>query len=111
MKQINFRLSEEEYESLKLLAIHLNESVSNLSKRILLENLSEIRVRIALKAYQENKISLKRAWKLSGLSFPEFNKLLVENHIEPPIPEELDDKLIEIALDITEEDVFKREKK
>ncbi|MHA1266845.1 MAG: UPF0175 family protein [Candidatus Helarchaeota archaeon] len=108
MRQINFRLTEEEYESLRLLAIHLGESVPKLSKRILLENLTEVRVKIALEAYRTNKIGLKKAWKLSGLSFPEFNKLLVEKNIEPSIPEELDDKLIKIALKIKEEDVFKK---
>ena len=110
MRQINFRLSDEEYDILDLLSHHLNESIPNLSKRILLENLADIRIKIALKAYQKNKIGLKKAWKLSGLSFFEFNKLIVENNIEPPIPEELDDKLIEIALDIKQEDLFKAKK-
>jgi predicted HTH domain antitoxin len=110
MKQLNFRLSDEEYNILEVLSHHLNESIPNLSKKILLENLAEIRIKIALTAYQENKIGLKKAWKLSGLSFLEFNNLLVEHQIEPPIPEALDDKLIEIALDIKKEDLFKPKK-
>jgi predicted HTH domain antitoxin len=75
MKQINFRLTDEEYDLLNLLSVNLNESIPNLSKKILLENLSDIRTKIALKAYQENKIGLKKAWKLSGLSFFEFISL------------------------------------
>jgi len=110
MKQINFRLSDEEYNILEVLSHHLNESIPNLSKKILLENLAEIRIKIALTAYQTHQIGLKKAWKLSGLSFFEFNKLVVEHQIEPPIPEELDDKLIEIALDIKKEDLFKPKK-
>jgi len=110
MKQINFRVDEEVFEILKIISTQLNETIPNLSKRLILDNIRELRKEIALKGYQEEKLSLKTAWKISGLSFLEFNNLLVKKNIEPPIPEELDDKLIEIALKIEENDIFKADK-
>lgn len=110
MKQINFRVEEEVFEILRMISIQLNETIPNLSKRLILEHMGDLRKKIALKGYQEAKLSLKTAWKISGLSFLEFNNLLVQNNIEPPIPEELDDKLIEIALKIEEKDIFKSDK-
>ena len=110
MKQINFRVEESVFEILKIISTQLNETIPNLSKRLILENIGELRKKIALHGYQEGKLGLKTAWKISGLSFLEFNNLLVKNNIEPPIPEELDDKLIEIALKIEKKDLFKNEK-
>lgn len=107
MKQINFRVDEELYEILKLLASQLDESIPNLSKKIILDNLSDIRKKIALKGYEEKKIGLKKAWKISGLSFLEFNNLLIESNIEPQISDNLDDKLIDIALNIKKSDILK----
>ena len=108
MKQVNFRLADEEYELLMLLAEQLNDSVPNLSKKILLENISDVRKKVALKAYEQKKIGLKKAWKLSGLTFYEFNELLVANDVEPNIPDDVDDKLINLALNIKKEDILKK---
>ncbi len=94
-----FQISNKNIDSL---STQLNETIPNISKKIILENLGEIRKKIALQGYKENKIGLKKAWKISGLTFFEFNNLLVQNNIEPPIPEELDDKLIDISLKIEE---------
>ena len=108
MKQINFRIDENIYEILELISKQINESIPNISKRIILENIVDVRINIALEAYKQCKIGFKKAWKISGLSFFEFNNLLIKNNIESPISEDLDDKIIETALQINENDIFKK---
>ena len=56
MKQINFRVNNEIYEILQMLASQLNISIPNLSKKIIMDKLSEIRIKIALKGYKKKRL-------------------------------------------------------
>ncbi|HMF33978.1 MAG TPA: hypothetical protein VKK79_21315, partial [Candidatus Lokiarchaeia archaeon] len=106
LKQINFRLTEEEYEVIQQIAAILEKSIPTLLKELSLKELTDVRKKIALNLYEQKKIGLKRAWKLSGLSFYEFQQAIIAANIEPNIPEELVDKMIAGALSLRKEDLF-----
>lgn len=110
MKEVSFQISEDEYEIIESIAGILNKSVSSLLKEISLQKIGNIAPEIALKLYSEKKIGLKKAWKISRMSFFEFSDLIVKNNIEPPISDELDDKLIDNMLSTDLKDIFPRKK-
>ena len=111
MKQINFRLNDEEYGVVKELAEMLGKSVPMLLKELSLKEIDTIRSKIALDLYANKKIGLKKAWKLSHLSFIEFLSLLEERDIEPNISDELDEKMVKLALNLNFKDVFPEKSK
>lgn len=49
-------------------------------------HLNEIKIPVVLELYKQGKIGFKRAWLMSGLSFPNFAHLLNEHEIDPHIP-------------------------
>ena len=106
MKQINFRLTDEEYQIVKELAKILGKSVPTLLKELGMREINAFRPRLALDLYKNNKIGLKKAWKLSQLPFIKFLELLQKNNIEPNITDELDEKMINLALNISFEEIF-----
>lgn len=108
MKQINFRLTDEEYHIVEDLAKILGKSVPSLLKELGMKEIDTIRLKLALDFYANNKIGLKKAWKLSRLPFIEFLQILQKNNIEPNITDELDEKMINLALDLEFEDIFSR---
>jgi len=95
MKQINFRLTEDEYQLVELISKYLQKSVPTLLKELGMKEIKVKGVELALNLYKNNKIGLKKAWKLSQLPFHEFSQLLVENGIEPNIPDDLDQEMID----------------
>jgi len=106
MKQINFRLSDTEFERAELLAKALDMSVPALLKDISMQGITHTSVETALNLYKTNKIGLKKAWLLSGLEFHEFLDLLGSRGIEPSISDEMVDEMIEAAKSLRFEDVF-----
>lgn len=59
--------------------------------------MNEIKIPVILELYKTGKIGFKRAWLMSGLSFPNFAHLLNENDIDPHISESLEEKMFHIA--------------
>ncbi len=106
MKQINLRLTEEEFLVVEQIAKILKQSVPALLKELSLKELTQIRKKIALDLYSQKKIRLKRAWKISGLSFYEFQQAVISAGIEPNVPEEMVDEMINLALNLRKEDIF-----
>ena len=100
MKQINYRLSEEEYYLAREMAKLLGKSVPALLKEMGLKEINDARVNLALNLYANDKIGLKRAWKLSCRPFIEFLHLLKEHDIEPNLSDELEDKMMDNALNL-----------
>ncbi|MEX2684236.1 MAG: UPF0175 family protein [Candidatus Sigynarchaeota archaeon] len=84
MKQINFRVSEEEYQFAVNIAKLLGKSVPVLVKELGMKGLREASTNLALDLYKNDKIGLKQAWQMTGLSFHEFTGLLMARGIEPP---------------------------
>ncbi|MHA1299669.1 MAG: UPF0175 family protein [Candidatus Helarchaeota archaeon] len=106
MKQINFRLSDEEYKIVEELAKFLDKSVPALLKELGMKEINSICLKLAIELYRDNRIGLKKAWKLSHLSFIKFLQLLQENNIEPNITDELDEKMVDLALELRLEEIF-----
>ncbi|MHA1267063.1 MAG: hypothetical protein ACTSRS_17625 [Candidatus Helarchaeota archaeon] len=111
MKQINLRLNEEEYLVVKEVAKILNQSIPSLIKELSFKELKEIRKKIALDLYRQKKIGFKRAWKMSGLSFSEFQQAIIFAGIEPNIPERIVEDMINLALNLKKEDIFPQDVK
>jgi len=106
MKQINLRLTEEEFLVVEQISKILNQSVPSLLKELSLKELTHIRKKIALDLYTQKKVGFKRAWKISGLSFYEFQQAVISAGIEPNVPEEMVDEMINLALILRKEDIF-----
>ncbi|MEX2680563.1 MAG: hypothetical protein Q6373_003130 [Candidatus Sigynarchaeota archaeon] len=106
MKQINFRLTDAEYERVDMVARSLDTTVPALLKELGLKGLVHASVEIALNLYKAGKVGLKRAWILSGLKFHEFLALLQEKNIDPVIPDTLFDKMVENVESLTFEEMF-----
>ncbi|MHA1720440.1 MAG: UPF0175 family protein [Promethearchaeota archaeon] len=106
MNQINFRLSKDEYEIVKLLANLSNLSVPAMIKEFTKAEIKKKGKKLALELYKQNRIGFKKAWKISQLSFHEFTQLLVENNIEPHINEDIDDKMINLVDNLNFDDIF-----
>ncbi len=106
MKQINFRLTDAEYERVDIVARSLNTTVPALLKDLSLKGLVHTSVEIALNLYKASKVGLKRAWILSGLEFHEFLALLQEKDIDPVIPDTLVDKMVENVESLAFEEMF-----
>ena len=99
-KQVNFRLSEEEYQILSLIAESSQLSIAEVSKKLILEKASPFREDLALQLFKSGKVGLKKAWKISGLSPSEFQKLMITHNIEPYYDEEIETKTMNIALSL-----------
>nr|MDO8087700.1 hypothetical protein [Candidatus Sigynarchaeum springense] len=106
MKQINFRLTDAEYERVDIVARSLDTTIPALLKDLGLKGLARASVEIALNLYKCGKVGLKRAWILSGLEFHEFLALLQERDIDPVIPDTLVDKMVENVESLTFEEMF-----
>ncbi len=106
MKQINFRLTNDEYEIIQKIATVMEKSIPTLLKELSLKELAIVRRKISLDLYAQKKIGFKRAWILSGLTFYEFQQEVIAAHIESNIPLELEDKMIAGALSLRKEDIF-----
>ncbi len=89
MYQINFRVGENEKEILEKIARIKNISLAELSKRFVMKELEQLRVDIAFDLMQEGKISKKKAFKMSGLTYYEFMHEGVKRKVTEKLPEEL----------------------
>lgn len=89
-----------------MLAQLLDKSIPPLLKELSMKGIASSIVEIALTLYKNNKIGLKKAWNLSGLAFHKFLGLLESRGIDPSIPDELIDSMIETAKALTFEEMF-----
>lgn len=71
-----------------------------------LESLDKLLLEKSITLYSEGKIGLKKAWKLSGLTFFEFTRELEAQNIEPPLSEEVQDYAEKVAKSIKEKEIF-----
>ena len=106
MKEINFRLTDEEYQFIDEVAKILGKSVPSLLKELSMKQIDSMRLKMALELYADNKIGFKKAWKLSNLPFIKFLEQLQEHNIEPNIPDELEEKMVNLASELTIDEVF-----
>jgi predicted HTH domain antitoxin len=106
MFQINFRVTPEEYEIIKQYSELAESSIPTVVKQLTLAEIKKQSRSLALNLYRQNKIGFKQAYKLSFVTFQEFIQILIENNIEPNIPDDLDDEMIRIAKSLKFSDIF-----
>lgn len=98
MEQINFRISGDEKQVLKVLAELNGVSVTEFVKQVVLKEVGPVRVDLAFRLLAEGKIARKRAWLLSGLTYHEFMLEWEKRHAEEIIPEAIRAKELENGL-------------
>ncbi len=106
MKQINFRVSEDEYKYFENVAKLLGKTVPELVKELGMKGLREASVALALDLYKNDKIGLKQAWKMTGLSFHEFTGLLMSRRIDPPTNDARFERSLESVRSVRFEDLY-----
>ncbi len=109
MTQINFRVNKDEKLVLQALAELKGVSVAEFAKQVVLKDIGAVRVDLAFKLLNERKISRKRAWILSGLTYHEFMLEWAERHAEEIIPDAIMDKVLETALTIDFKQFLKKQ--
>jgi predicted HTH domain antitoxin len=107
MHQINFRVNDEEKLIIQALAEERNISIAEIAKHFVLDEIAEIRVDFAFNLYKKHQISKKRAWLLSGLSYPEFLMESGKRGIIHDIPPEIEKNTEELLTDLSLKDFLK----
>jgi hypothetical protein len=106
MKDVHVALTDAEFERVEHLATELGKEVPALLKEIAMQSMNKFCTDYALYSYEANVIGLKAAWIISGLEFHEFLDLLGSRNIEPNIPDEMVDEMIETVKSLRFEDMF-----
>ncbi|MHA1730694.1 MAG: hypothetical protein ACTSU5_02070 [Promethearchaeota archaeon] len=91
MEQINFRVDAGLRDVIRQIAEFKHLSVAEFAKRATMAAIREERVEIAFELVARGKITRKRAWLLSGLSYPEFLVEWSKRGAEEKVPEDLVD--------------------
>ena len=106
MKQINFRVSDDEYELAATVAKILGKPVSAVMKDLGFKALRDASIDLVLDLYKNGTIGLKRAWVMTGLAFHEFTRHVMERGIDPPDTADLVERAIASARGTRIEDMF-----
>ena len=98
MKQINIRLSEDEYRKLSEIAAKEGMKITTLLRKKLIGEYFRAKVtNEAFEAYKKGKLSLNKVWRLTGLSPSAFLEELKKRAIEPSIKEEVEEYTLRLA--------------
>ena len=100
MSQVNFRVNDDEKIVLHALAKQRGVSVAELAKQAVIKEILPLRIDLAFNLLNTGKIGRKRAWIISGLSYHEFMIERTRRGAEEIIPDEAEQKGIEIAKNI-----------
>ncbi len=106
MKQINFRVSDDDYQFAENLAKILGKTVPNVVKEFGLKAMHEASIDLAVELYKHGKLGLKRAWMMTGLSVHAFTDLLMARGIDPPGNPAMVERALDSALASRFEDLF-----
>lgn len=87
MEQVNFRVSPEEKELLKLLAESKSITIAELARSSVLKDIAPIRVDLAFDLLAAGKIGRKKAWLVSGLAYHEFMAEWTRRGAEDRLPD------------------------
>jgi predicted HTH domain antitoxin len=91
MYQINFRVDDEEKAILEKIAEIEHCSIAEVAKQFVEKELKPTRIDLAFKLLKEGKISKKKAWKLSGLTYHEFMLEWTRQGAFEDVPENIDE--------------------
>ncbi len=105
-KQLNMLLQAEKVDALEFFAKEEHLPHTTLAKKIFLEAMEKFLVNESINLYAKGRIGLKKAWKLSGLSFFGFLKELEKRKIEPPLSASVQEFGEKVAKKIKREEIF-----
>ena len=110
MSQLNIRISEEDRTIISLIARNRGMSVAQLVRSVLMKEILADKVNILLNLVAEGKLSRKKAFQLSGLTYREFLNEWTKRNIEEVIPEEAWNRGLELALTLDSTSFLKKKR-
>lgn len=96
MNQISLRMAEEDIKILQMVSDEMNTPIASLYRQATLRTFKEWKLDQLFRLYSIGRLGLKKAWKLSRMTWPEFLLELERRQIEPPISELVDEYTDEI---------------
>ncbi len=109
MSQISLRLPEEDVKFLTWISKRRAIPMTTLYREVTHEAFRQWKLETILKEYSSGVIGLKKAWQLSGMTFPEFLYVLEKSEIEPPHTELMELKSEEHIQKLDAEDFFRED--
>lgn len=107
MKQVNIRVSDEEYAILELIANRRGIPVTSMFKSVIYETFDTWKVEELLRLYAEGNISFKKILRLTGWTYGALLHKFAEMDLEPPIIEAAELRAEEIIDNINPSSVLK----
>ena len=114
MKQVSFKLPEEEMKFLEWFSKKTGTPMGSFYRQITLEEFKKEKINLLLNEYKIGAIGFKTMCNLGNLTLTEGMLLLEKENIEPPIPAIVDDYTEEVSNRIIQNkdfSVFKEGKK
>lgn len=111
MKQVNIRVSDEEYAILKLIADKKGIPVTSLFKMIISDTFESWKIENLLELYSEGQIRFKEIMRLSGWSYAAVLKKFGELNLEPPLLDVAERRAEEIIKNIPPASILKNPEK
>ncbi|MCF2138566.1 MAG: hypothetical protein K9W44_00755 [Candidatus Lokiarchaeota archaeon] len=108
MSQLNIRINKEDRAIISLIAKNKGISVAELVRSVLMKEILADKVNILLNLVAEGKLSRKKAFQLSGLTYHEFLNEWTKRNIEEVIPEEAWNRGLELALNLDSTSFLKK---
>ena len=90
MGQISIRIPEEDVELLRIISNQTNTPIASLYRQATNEALREWKLDKLIELYEQGSLGLKKAWKLSNLTWNAFLLELEKRETDPPITELID---------------------
>lgn len=107
MNQISLRMAEEDIKILQMISEEMSTPIATLYRQATSNAFNEWKLDQLFRLYSIGRLVLKKAWKLSRMTWPEFLLELERRQIEPPISELIDDYTEEIRKKIPLKDHIK----
>jgi hypothetical protein len=97
MGQINIRIDDQVDQVLDYLAERRSVTKTVIARELLMKNFTDQILPILLDDYAAGKIGVKRILGLTNLMYSDLMHIIASRHIDPPIPEELDEYTRRVA--------------
>jgi len=104
-KQINIRLSDEEYKLISSLAKDMGLKPATYLRNLIREKIVQEQLEKLLEKCRTGKISLNKAWRASGLTPSRFLEELEKHGVSQELPREVENYTIETALKLARQKV------
>lgn len=90
MGQISIRIPEEDVELLRIISRQTNTPIASLYRQATTEALRKWKLDKLIELYEQGSLGLKKAWKLSNITWNAFLLELEKRETDPPITDFID---------------------